>query len=267
MTSPTTATIKRLFAVSGNRCAFPGCTLSLVDAGSGTVLGEICHIAARSPEGPRYDPGQTDEDRHDFDNLVLLCPSHHKIVDENPDAYTVEKLCEIKEQHEANQISGIELSDEAAQRMATRLEIHGSVSGQVAAGSHIVQVGDTFNMSGDFRGAFLNIKSTLANVTQTIGTLPQDYASTKEELQKLVKELNEVLQQIPDDRAEEAEAVAQTAEALVDKAAEEKPNRAMIEITSNGLKQAAQKLADVMPTVLTIATQIVSAVSKFVARR
>jgi hypothetical protein len=31
---------------------------------------------------------------------------------------------------------------------------------------------DTFNLSGDFRGAILNINSTLRNVTQTVNTLP-----------------------------------------------------------------------------------------------
>ena len=74
MPSPTTATIKRLFAVSGNRCAFPGCTLPLVDPDSGTVLGEICHIKARSPEGSRYDLTQTEVERHAFDNLLLETP-------------------------------------------------------------------------------------------------------------------------------------------------------------------------------------------------
>jgi hypothetical protein len=81
MTGPTVATIKRLFAVSGNRCAFPGCELPLVDEASGNVLGEMCHIRARSPDGPRYDPEQTEEERHGFGNLVLLCPTHHAIVD------------------------------------------------------------------------------------------------------------------------------------------------------------------------------------------
>jgi tetratricopeptide (TPR) repeat protein len=141
MSSPTTATIKRLFAVSGNRCAFPGCSLQLVDPDSGTVLGEICHIAARSPEGPRYDPDQTEQERHGFENLILLCPAHHKIVDGSPDEYTVERLRQIKAEHEAQQIGGVELTDNAAHLMAVQLEIQGSVSGMVAIGSHIVQIG------------------------------------------------------------------------------------------------------------------------------
>jgi internalin A len=138
---------------------------------------------------------------------------------------------------------------------------------KIEGGIHFGPSGDTFNMSGDFRGAFLNIKSKLDNVTQTIGTLPQADASTKAELEELIKELNDALQQVPDDKAEDAEAVAQSAEMLVEKAAEEKPNKTMVQITGESLKQAAQNLADVTPTVLSIATQIVATVSKLVAQR
>ena len=48
MRGPTVATIKRLFAVAGNRCAFAGCEERLVDEGSGTIMGEVCHIKAKS---------------------------------------------------------------------------------------------------------------------------------------------------------------------------------------------------------------------------
>ncbi len=125
--------------------------------------------------------------------------------------------------------------------------------------------GDTFTMSGDFRGANINIKSTLTNVTQTIGTLPTDDSSAKDELERLIQELNDALQQVPDDKAEEAEAVAKSAELLVKTAAEEKPNKTMVQITGEGLKQAAQNIAAVIPAVVTIATQIVAAIAKFVA--
>jgi hypothetical protein len=142
MPGPTTATIKQLFAVSGNRCAFPGCNLPLVDPANGTVLGEICHIKARSPDGPRYDPVQVDEERHAFGNLLLLCPAHHKIVDDNPGEYTVEWLLQVKAQHEAQVVGGPELSDDVAQRLERQLEIHGDVSGQVAVGDGVLQIGN-----------------------------------------------------------------------------------------------------------------------------
>ena len=46
-------TLKKLFALSGNECAFPGCKAPMVDAGSGIVVGEICHIKGKSPNGIR----------------------------------------------------------------------------------------------------------------------------------------------------------------------------------------------------------------------
>ena len=80
-TSPSQAVIKRLFAHSGNRCAFPKCASPIVQ--ETVVVGEICHIKAASPQGPRYDPGQTAEERHGYDNLILLCANHHTIIDDD----------------------------------------------------------------------------------------------------------------------------------------------------------------------------------------
>jgi ABC-type transporter Mla subunit MlaD len=122
--------------------------------------------------------------------------------------------------------------------------------------------GDTFTMSGDFRGAIVNIKSTLTNVSQTVGALPNADESAKDELKQLIQQLSQALEQAPPDKVEEAEAVAKSAELLVQTATEEKPNQTMVQITGEGLKQAAKNIAEVMPTVLTIATQIVTTVAK-----
>jgi hypothetical protein len=102
MGSPSVPTIKRLFAVSGNRCAFqPSCATSIVDHESGVVIGEVCHILGRSGGGPRHDPAQSEEARHSFENLVLLCDPHHKIVDQRVDLYPPERLYAFKAAHEA----------------------------------------------------------------------------------------------------------------------------------------------------------------------
>jgi septal ring factor EnvC (AmiA/AmiB activator) len=121
---------------------------------------------------------------------------------------------------------------------------------------------DQFSMSGDFRGAFINIKSTLTNVQQSIGDISTDDLDTRKELEKLIEQLNDALQKIPVEKQEDAQAVAETAKALVDVAKSEKPNKTMLEITGDGLKKAAQNLADVMPIVLPLAGQIVTAVTK-----
>jgi hypothetical protein len=117
LTSPSISTIKRLFAVSANRCAFPGCKLLLVDPSSEVVIGKICHIKARKPGGPRYDLNQTDEERHSFENLLLLCPIHHDIIDADPHFYTVERLIEIKSMYEGESSGEALVSDRIAEAL------------------------------------------------------------------------------------------------------------------------------------------------------
>src|SRR5690606_21983316 len=99
--SPASRTIKQLFGVSGNLCAFPKCTTPLIDPQSKSVIGEICHIQGDKPGAPRYDANQSNKDRQSFDNLILLCNVHHKIVDDDEVAYTVERLMQMKQDHES----------------------------------------------------------------------------------------------------------------------------------------------------------------------
>lgn len=65
-----------------------------------TLIGEICHIHAVSPNGPRYNHNQTDEERQGFDNLILMCVNHHKVVDDDDISYPAERLRQIKYAHE-----------------------------------------------------------------------------------------------------------------------------------------------------------------------
>jgi hypothetical protein len=99
MSEPSLKTIKRLFALSANQCAFPKCTAPIIES-SGVVTGKICHIRARNPQGARYDAKQSDEERNAFHNLILLCGRHHDTIDFQPDIYTVDTLVEMKNLHE-----------------------------------------------------------------------------------------------------------------------------------------------------------------------
>lgn len=123
-------------------------------------------------------------------------------------------------------------------------------------------MGDKISLSGDFRGAVVNIKSTLTNVQQSVGEIRSEDESTRKELEKLIGDLSEALQKTPEENQEQAEAVAATAKSLVDAAKVEKPNKALVQISGEGLRQAAQNLAGVMPVIVQIATQIVVAVTK-----
>ena len=123
---------------------------------------------------------------------------------------------------------------------------------------------DRIKMVGDFHGAIINIKSTLTNVQQSVGEIRTDDQNARKELEKLIGQLSEALQKVPEKSQEHAEAVAETAKVLIDTAKAEKPNKTMVKITCEGLKQAAQNLADVMPVVVTIAGQIALTVAKMI---
>lgn len=94
----TDKTIKRLFALSGNQCSFLDCTQKLVNENNASNS-NICHIEAKNKNGMRYNPNMTEKERDDYPNLILLCPTHHEVIDSD-DSYTVEKLKQIKQDHE-----------------------------------------------------------------------------------------------------------------------------------------------------------------------
>lgn len=93
-----------LFQRSGNRCAFPGCTKVLDCPASplddAVVLAEVAHIVSSRPGGPRSEYPLPLEERDKYDNLILLCEEHHHLVDNQPHTYTVERLRQVKADHE-----------------------------------------------------------------------------------------------------------------------------------------------------------------------
>lgn len=142
--------IKRLFAKSGNKCAFHWCKSPLIVGD--LVLAEICHIRARRKGGPRYDPTLTAEARDEFKNLLLLCPTHHTEADKNPSKFTAELLTEIKDMHERGGGSEItsEIAEQAAlihaknsaksKRIVTNSPVKGNASAAASHGSVAVSV-------------------------------------------------------------------------------------------------------------------------------
>lgn len=93
-----------LWARSAGRCAFPNCgescTRDATHADRASVVGEVAHIVSRSDTGPRADLEVPQEIRDSYENLILLCPSHHALVDKQPNTYTAKKLRQWKVDHE-----------------------------------------------------------------------------------------------------------------------------------------------------------------------
>jgi hypothetical protein len=91
--------VRDLGILSKNQCAFPGCNEPLLNHRQ-EYVGELCHIEAAEPGGPRYNHHQSDEERRSIPNLLFLCHPHHKETD-NEALYPVDCLREIKARHEA----------------------------------------------------------------------------------------------------------------------------------------------------------------------
>jgi hypothetical protein len=96
----TEKTIKRLYALSGNQCAFPECNINLLSSVSETNFSNICHIEAAEPGGQRYNSTSNDDYRRSYENLVLLCANHH-LETNDVIRYTSTILQEMKKSHEA----------------------------------------------------------------------------------------------------------------------------------------------------------------------
>ncbi|WP_121821682.1 HNH endonuclease signature motif containing protein [Halostella salina] len=94
----TQSTLKELWGASKNECAHPDCDMQLADPDGDGVIGEICHIQAQNEGGPRYDSSLDEEEVDSASNLILLCPTHHTVVDKNPEDYSSRVLESWKEE-------------------------------------------------------------------------------------------------------------------------------------------------------------------------
>lgn len=99
---------KRLWGLAAAKCSICKCNLFLKEEG-GTNIGKECHISSHRPNHPsksfsRYDSSLTDDVERDkkYDNAILLCGKHHDVIDDPKNTeYTIEKLRQIKAEHEA----------------------------------------------------------------------------------------------------------------------------------------------------------------------
>lgn len=101
-----TKDIKILWSKSAGRCSMPDCRLCLVAESSDAVpsknvlVGENCHIVGEKETSPRGRSMLTDDERSRYPNLILLCRNHHKVIDDDEHEWPIERLHQIKADHE-----------------------------------------------------------------------------------------------------------------------------------------------------------------------
>ena len=177
--APTLKTVKHLCLASGNRCAFPKCDEPMVTGT--TIVGEICHIKAVSPGGPRYDAAQSEDERHGVDNLLLLCRPHHKVIDDDEIAYTVTRLTDMKNAHEG---SATAMSDGQANAAAAVLVSVGQSGGLVAGtiNAHAIHLhaapADTAGRTAMLAYFAPELARLFARQNSSIGRILPNYSST-----------------------------------------------------------------------------------------
>lgn len=97
-----------LWAISGGRCQYRGCNQILhTDILTKRNFNQsyIAHIVADSPGGPRGCPTRSVQLADDITNLMLLCDTHHRLIDrDNVSGNPESLLLEMKAEHE-NRIS------------------------------------------------------------------------------------------------------------------------------------------------------------------
>jgi hypothetical protein len=116
----TQKSIKLLWSNAAGKCSFSECNERLTVQGAvgfaPYTLGEMAHIKGDKPGSNRYDEKQSEAERDDYKNLILLCPTHHTLIDkpENELYYKVEMLHQMKVEHEtkiANKLNVSKIED------------------------------------------------------------------------------------------------------------------------------------------------------------
>ncbi len=94
----------RIWLFAGGRCEYPGCNEPLWK--DNLTLAQLnraylAHIIAEKPDGPRGDPVLSEKLKADPTNIILLCDTHHRLVDKKDvEGHPVELLRKFKQEHE-----------------------------------------------------------------------------------------------------------------------------------------------------------------------
>jgi hypothetical protein len=88
---------------AGGRCEFDGCNKYLFRhhlTHAAENFSQMAHIVAFKPDGPRGRSGRRPKEINSVDNLMLLCPECHHLIDKQHDEYPREVLEKYKQTHE-----------------------------------------------------------------------------------------------------------------------------------------------------------------------
>lgn len=187
--SPKADVLRALFARSGNRCAFPGCTSQLINDRN-QFIAQVCHIEAAEEGGERFNPNQTDEERRQYENLLILCYPHH-IETNDVAAYPVKRLCEIKAAHEQNfEKNPFKIDESVLYKIALEMEQYWSRVETLHKDHHVVSdLAIEIDAKANFSQLIEHTHSLAADVLQLRDILLQSDDALAQDLVALLNEL------------------------------------------------------------------------------
>ena len=161
--NPQPHTLRRLFAYSRNLCAFENCSCPVINQ-FGQLQAEVCHIEAANETGQRFNPAQTNEDRRQFENLILLCRNHHTETNDVV-RYPTPVMRQMKASHEAKAHLGITPTAEAQQRFVDQ-----SITSNLQLPSNFQQLDLTYLADSFFPDAYkiMNAVASLPQLTRSL---------------------------------------------------------------------------------------------------
>lgn len=115
-----TETKLRLFSAAAGHCQRSVCLQPLfpTEMGGDKHIAEMAHVIPHGEMGPRHEERPAGEfDSDSFENLILLCPTCHTIIDKDPDSFSRNTLLGWKSNHLAALANkqGIRVYDERSQ--------------------------------------------------------------------------------------------------------------------------------------------------------
>lgn len=120
-----------LWTRAAGRCQYEGCNKFLL---GDIISGEerlntayVAHIVAREPDFVRGDPVRSPELADDISNVMLLCDTHHRLIDkEVPEDHPEERLLAMKRAHEDRIVSVTDIQND----MGTHIILYGARIGE-----------------------------------------------------------------------------------------------------------------------------------------
>ncbi len=86
--------IKELFAKNGMLCCNPECLANIFP--NNILIGIIAHIRDLNKYTERFDEKYNEKELNNSENLIVICPNCHALIDKDSKNYSIEKLEEWK---------------------------------------------------------------------------------------------------------------------------------------------------------------------------